>query len=75
MQKNYEKRREKIANLKDYPDFWLRVLSNHRVIKDFISDEDRNILKFLKDIRYEKYEDGMVFIYLFILKFNNILEF
>jgi hypothetical protein len=50
--------------LKDYPDFWLKVLSNHRIIKDFISDEDIKILKNLKDIRYEKYNDGMVSKYL-----------
>jgi hypothetical protein len=60
LQINFEKRKKNIENLNDYPDFWLRVLSNHRIVKDFINDEDKKVLNYLKDIRYEKYEDGMV---------------
>ena len=32
-----EKRDKKIKEAKSYPDFWLRVLSNHSVTKDFIN--------------------------------------
>ena len=60
VQNVYQKRHTKIQECKSYPDFWLRVLSNHRIIKDFISEEDKDILKHLIDIRYIKLEDGLV---------------
>ena len=37
LQNIFEKRDKKIKEAKSYPDFWLRVLSNHSVTKDFIN--------------------------------------
>lgn len=54
LQNIFEKRNQKIQAAKSYPDFWLRVLSNHMVIKDFINEEDKKVLKFLRDLRYKK---------------------
>ncbi len=54
LQNIFEKRDKKIKEAKSYPDFWLRVLSNHSVTKDFINEEDKSVLKFLKDIRFIK---------------------
>ena len=60
MQLIYKKRSEKIQETKSYPDFWLRVLSSHKITKDFINSEDKPVLKHLKDVRYTKLEDGTV---------------
>ena len=60
IQKVYDKRTQKIKESQNYPDFWLRVLSNHKIIRDFISDEDKNVLKHLKDVRCSKLDDGLV---------------
>lgn len=42
------------------PHFWLTALSNHRIFKEFIAEQDEPILKKLKDFRYLKLEDGAV---------------
>lgn len=60
LQNVYKKRKQKIAEAKSYSDFWLRVLSNHKIIKDFINETDRGVLKHLKDLRYEKSQEGNV---------------
>ena len=56
----YEKRKNNIKNKELYSDFWLRVISNHKFLKDFISDEDKPVLKHLIDVRYVKLDDGNV---------------
>jgi len=43
-----------------YSDFWLRVLTNHKFIKEFITENDRDSLKFIQDITYNKLDDGNV---------------
>ena len=60
LQKIFEKRKQKIQEAKSCPDFWLRVLANHSVTKDFINEEDKSVLKFLIDIRYVKSEKDNV---------------
>ncbi len=60
LQNIYNRRKQKIAEAKSYPDFWLRVLSNHKITKDFINEADKAVLKHLKDLRYEKLQDGNV---------------
>jgi len=50
-----------------YNDFWLRVLTNHKVLNSMISDQDHESLKFIRNIRYEKLEDGNVFITIVML--------
>ena len=60
LQNIFNKRKQKIAEAKSYPDFWLRVLSNHKITKDFINETDKQVLKYLKDLRYVKLEDGNV---------------
>jgi hypothetical protein len=64
MKKLYEKRTETINqnnnNNNLYSEFWLRVLCNHKIIKDFISEEDKKVLKHLRNITYDKFEDGNV---------------
>lgn len=42
------------------PDFWLVALSNHRLFKEFIAEQDVQVLKKLKDLRYSKLDDGTV---------------
>ena len=44
-----------------FNDFWLRVLTNHKIFKDFANEEDRAALKHLTDIRTEKLNNGLVF--------------
>jgi hypothetical protein len=57
-------RNEKMKENKSgvYTDFWLRVLTNHKILNNMITDKDRESLKFISDIRYEKLDDGNVFI-------------
>lgn len=43
-----------------FSNFWLRVLGNNKLIKDFISDTDRDALKHLINISSMKLEDGNV---------------
>ena len=64
LQNIFEKRKQKIQE-SSYPDFWLRVLANHSTTKDFIAEDDKKVLKFLKDIRYIKSEKDNVIIFLF----------
>jgi hypothetical protein len=57
----FEKRNKKIQSNSDlYQDFWLRVLTNHKLVKDFVSEDDKPVLKSLKEIRYHKLSDGNV---------------
>lgn len=58
----FEKRRQRISQHQNelYSEYWLRVLTNHKLTKDFISDEDKSVLKILTDIRHEKLQDGNV---------------
>jgi hypothetical protein len=66
LQNIFEKRNKRIQEAKSYPDFWLRVLSNHSVTKDFINEEDKSVLKYLKDIRYIKSDiDNVIILFLF----------
>jgi hypothetical protein len=70
LQNIFEKRNKKIQEAKSYPDFWLRVLSNHSVTKDFINEEDKSVLKYLKDIRYIKSDiDNVIILFLFLFLF------
>jgi hypothetical protein len=55
-----DKKQEAIKNKDLFSDYWLRVLSNHKIIKEFISEEDKSVLKYLKHIKTEKLEDGNV---------------
>jgi hypothetical protein len=58
-----EKKQQAIKNDELFSDYWLRVLSNHKIIKEFISEEDKDALKHLKCIKSEKLEDGNVNFY------------
>jgi hypothetical protein len=70
LQNIFQKRKQKIQEAKSYPDFWLRVLTNHSTTKDFVGEEDKKVLKFLKDIRYIKSEkDNVINSYLIFLSF------
>jgi hypothetical protein len=61
LQQVIDRRKEKITQNKElYSNFWLRVLSNHKLLKDFIAEEDKDVLKHLTDIRYKKLDDGLV---------------
>ena len=65
LQNIFQKRKQKIAEAKSYPDFWLKVLTNHSTTKDFVAEDDTKVLKFLTDIRYIKSEKDNVIIFLF----------
>ena len=69
LQNVLEKRKQKIEEAKSYPDFWLRVLTNHSETKDFINEADKSVLKNLKDIGYSKSENDNVKIFYFISLF------
>jgi len=45
-----------------YNDFWMRVMTNHKVLNKMISDQDRESLKYIRNITYVKLEDGNVFL-------------
>jgi hypothetical protein len=56
----YEKRKQNIGQKELYGEFWMRVISNHKILKDFIGEEDKPLLKHLIDVRYVKLDDGNV---------------
>jgi hypothetical protein len=57
-QAQFEKRKEHITKNKETQEnFWLNALSNHKLFKDFITNEDVPALKTLDDISYEKCDD------------------
>jgi len=60
-----DKRSTQITNKDVLSEYWLRVLTNHKILKDFISEEDKNILRKLKNIRSEKLDDAASFILFF----------
>lgn len=49
-----------LENKAIFEEYWLRVLTNNKLINDFISDEDRKVLKHLKNLSYSKLDDGNV---------------
>lgn len=58
-------RNEEISKLSSsqlYSDFWLRVLTNHKVINTMVNERDYEALKQLEDISYVKLDDGNVII-------------
>lgn len=58
----FAKRKAAVADNKElYSEFWLRVLTNHKIIKDFINEEDKDALKYLTDLSYTKLEDANVY--------------
>jgi hypothetical protein len=61
----------KIAKMSENKDlfnnYWLRVLSNHKITKDFIAEDDKEALKHLKNIKSVKLDDGNVFSYLILV--------
>jgi len=72
------KRRKKIEdNPQFYSEFWLRAMTNHSVLKEYITEEDRVPLKSLSDIRIEKLNNGINFKLIFEFKpndyFSNVL--
>ena len=75
LQNVFQKRKQKIEEAKSYPDFWLRVLANHTVTKDFINEADKSVLKYLKDISYSKTENDNVNFLFFYFNFYLILFF
>jgi len=56
-----QKKIEKMESKETFSNFWLRVLSNHKIIKEFIAEEDKEALKYLNNLKSEKLEDGNVF--------------
>jgi hypothetical protein len=48
------------AKNETFENFWLRVLTNNKIINDFISEEDKDVLKHLTNVSYTKLEDGNV---------------
>jgi len=66
------KRRKRIEdNPQFYSEFWLRAMANHRVLKEYITEEDRGALKSLSDIRIEKLNNGINFKLIFEFKLND----
>lgn len=61
LNEKYSKRNEYIASNSKLVDYWLGVLSNHKIIKDYIGEKDIEALKYLEGISAEKLEDGNVF--------------
>lgn len=57
---NHNKRNNTVVSNPKLNSYWLGVLSNHKIIKDFISDDDVDALKYLRSVSYKKLEDGNV---------------
>ncbi len=55
-----KKKAEKINNKPIFSEYWLRVLTNNKMTKDFIAETDRETLKHLKNLSFIKLEDGNV---------------
>lgn len=56
-----ERKSAKIAENKElFSNYWMRVLSNHKITKEFIADEDKQVLNHLTGLRSVKLEDGNV---------------
>lgn len=60
-----DKKRNTIINEENLPDFWLRVLTNHKIFSEFITNDDKLVLKYLKNISHEKLQQENV-IHIFI---------
>ncbi len=61
--------------LKDKPLFshyWLRVFSNHKMLKDFIAEDDKDVLKCLFNLRSEKLQDGNVYFIFYLSSHSNL---
>jgi hypothetical protein len=43
-----------------FENYWLRALSNHKITKDFIAEEDKDALKYLKNVKSIKLENANV---------------
>jgi hypothetical protein len=56
------KKSEGIKHKEIFSEYWLRVLSNNKITKDFIAESDKEALKTLINIRSEKLEDANVII-------------
>ena len=69
IQKNLKKQRETLQqNADKLPKFWLNALSNHKIFKDFINNDDVEVLAHLTGISYEKIDKDNVFFFELIKK-------
>jgi hypothetical protein len=66
-----KRKNDLIQNNEIFSEYWLRVLTNNKLINDFITAEDREVLKHLKNVSYLKFEDGNVIIVFIILSLIN----
>jgi len=74
-QAQFAKRKEHITKNKETQEnFWLNALSNHRLFKDFITNEDIPALKCLEDISYEKCDDLNSFKIIFTFRENDFFS-
>ena len=55
-----QKKSDKIKTKPIFSEYWLRVLSNNKLTKDFIAEADRECLKHLKNLSSAKLDDGNV---------------
>jgi len=55
-----DKKKSAIDNKELFADYWLRVFSNHKIVKEFVAPEDKDLLKHLKNLKSEKLDDGNV---------------
>jgi len=71
-----EKKEEKKEdeNVKGVPEFWLTVLKHSEDFEESITEQDEEALKFLKDIRAKKIDDGPSFSIEFSFESNPFFE-
>ena len=55
-----DKKKEAMKSREIFADYWLRVFSNHKIVKEFVAPEDKDLLKHLRNLKSEKLDDGNV---------------
>ncbi len=66
-----DKKKEAMNGKELFADYWLRVFSNHKIVKEFVAAEDKDLLKHLKNLKSEKLEDGNSFKLIFEFEAND----
>jgi hypothetical protein len=56
----HRKKNEKMQTKEVFSEYWIRVLTNNKMTKEFISEEDKPVLSHLKNLTSIKLEDGNV---------------
>ncbi|OMO81631.1 Nucleosome assembly protein (NAP) [Corchorus olitorius] len=69
-----EQGEDKDAEEKGVPEFWLTAMKNNKLVNQEISKRDKEVLKYLKDIKWGKIEEGKGFKLEFYFETNPLFK-